>query len=30
MTNDVIKSAEDRLNKSLDALKKDYGTLRAG
>ena len=30
MTNDVIKSAEDRLNKTLDALKKDYGTLRAG
>ena len=30
MTSDVIKSAEDRLNKTLDALKKDYGTLRAG
>ena len=30
MTNDVIKSAEDRLNKTLDTLKKDYGTLRAG
>ena len=30
MTNDVIKSAEDKLNKTLDALKKDYGTLRAG
>ena len=30
MTNDVIKSAEERLGKTLDALKKDYGTLRAG
>ena len=30
MTKDVIKSAEDRLGKTLDALKKDYGTLRAG
>ena len=30
MTSDVIKSAEDRLGKTLDALKKDYGTLRAG
>ena len=30
MTKDVIKSAEDRLNKTLDGLKKDYGTLRAG
>ena len=30
MTKDVIKSAEDKLNKTLDALKKDYGTLRAG
>jgi len=30
MTNDVIKSAEDRLSKTLDGLKKDYGTLRAG
>lgn len=30
MITDVIKSAEDRLNKTLDALKKDYGTLRAG
>ncbi|MBR4384453.1 MAG: ribosome recycling factor [Selenomonadaceae bacterium] len=30
MTGEVIKSAEDRLNKTLDALKKDYGTLRAG
>lgn len=30
MTKDVINSAEDKLTKSLDALKKDYGTLRAG
>ena len=30
MTKDVINGAEDRLKKSLDALKKDYGTLRAG
>ena len=30
MTKDVITSAEDRLKKTLDALKKDYGTLRAG
>lgn len=30
MTNDVINSAEDKLKKTLDALKKDYGTLRAG
>lgn len=30
MTKDVIKSAEDRLNKTLDGLKKEYGTLRAG
>lgn len=30
MTKDVIKSAEDRLSKTLDGLKKDYGTLRAG
>ncbi len=30
MTNDVIKSAEDRLGKTLDGLKKEYGTLRAG
>ena len=30
MTKDVIKSAEDRLVKTLDGLKKDYGTLRAG
>lgn len=30
MTDNVIKSAEDRLGKTLDGLKKDYGTLRAG
>ena len=30
MTKDVINGAEDKLKKSLDALKKDYGTLRAG
>lgn len=30
MTNDVIKSAEDKFGKTLDALKKEYGTLRAG
>ncbi len=30
MTKDVITSAEDRLKKTLEALKKDYGTLRAG
>ena len=30
MTKKIIESAEDRLNKTLDGLKKDYGTLRAG
>ena len=30
MTNDVINGAEDKLKKSLEALKKEYGTLRAG
>ncbi len=30
MTKDVITSAEDKLKKTLEALKKDYGTLRAG
>ena len=30
MTKKVIESAEDRLGKTLDGLKKDYGTLRAG
>ena len=28
MTKDVIKSAEDRLGKTLDGLKKDYGTSK--
>ncbi len=30
MTTEVINSAEDKLKKSLEALKKEYGTLRAG
>ena len=30
MTTEVINSSEDKLKKTLDALKKDYGTLRAG
>ena len=30
MTKDVINGAEDKLKKSLEALKKEYGTLRAG
>ena len=30
MTTEVINSSEDKLKKSLDTLKKDYGTLRAG
>ncbi|MBO4400976.1 MAG: ribosome recycling factor [Selenomonadaceae bacterium] len=30
MTTEVINGAEDKLKKSLDALKKEYGTLRAG
>lgn len=30
MTTDVINSSEDKLKKTLEALKKDYGTLRAG
>ncbi len=30
MTTEVINAAEDKLNKTLDALKKEYGTLRAG
>lgn len=30
MINDVINSAEDRLKKTLESLKKEYGTLRAG
>ncbi len=30
MTTDIINSAEDKLKKTLEGLKKDYGTLRAG
>jgi ribosome recycling factor len=30
MTTEVINSSEDKLKKSLDTLKKDYATLRAG
>ena len=30
MTNDVVNSAEEKLKKTLEALKKEYGTLRAG
>ena len=30
MTKDVINAAEDKLKKSLEALKREYGTLRAG
>lgn len=30
MTTEIINAAEDKLNKTLDALKKEYGTLRAG
>lgn len=30
MTTEVINGSEDKLKKSLDALKKEYGTLRAG
>lgn len=30
MTTEVINGAEDKLKKSLEALKKEYGTLRAG
>ena len=30
MTKDVINASEDRMKKSLDALKKEFGTLRAG
>lgn len=30
MTTDVVNSAEERLKKTLEALKKEYGTLRAG
>ena len=30
MTTEIINSAEDKLKKTLEGLKKDYGTLRAG
>lgn len=30
MIDDILKSQEDRMKKTLDGLKKDYGTLRAG
>lgn len=30
MTSELIKASEDKLKKTLDALKKEYGTLRAG
>lgn len=30
MTTEIINAAEDKLKKTLDALKKEYGTLRAG
>ncbi|MBR5912938.1 MAG: ribosome recycling factor [Selenomonadaceae bacterium] len=30
MTKDIINASEDKLKKSLESLKKDYGTLRAG
>ena len=30
MTTEIINSAEDKLKKTLEALKKEYGTLRAG
>ena len=30
MTTEVMNGAEDKLKKTLEALKKDYGTLRAG
>ncbi|MBR6013577.1 MAG: ribosome recycling factor [Selenomonadaceae bacterium] len=30
MTNEVVNSAEEKLKKTLEALKKEYGTLRAG
>jgi len=30
MTTEVINSSEDKLKKSLETLKKDYGSLRAG
>ena len=30
MVDDILKSQEDRMKKTLDGLKKEYGTLRAG
>ena len=30
MTKDIINSSEDKMKKTLDALKKEYGSLRAG
>lgn len=30
MTTEIINAAEDKLKKTLEALKKEYGTLRAG
>ncbi len=30
MINDIISSNEERLNKSIDALKREFGSLRAG
>ncbi len=30
MINDIISSNEQRLNKSIDALKREFGSLRAG
>ena len=30
MVNDLLSSAEERLNKSIDALKREFGSLRAG
>ena len=30
MTSEIINASEDKMKKTLDALKKEYGTLRAG
>ncbi|MBE6106536.1 ribosome recycling factor [Anaerovibrio lipolyticus] len=30
MINDIVSSSEERLNKSVDALKREFGSLRAG
>ena len=30
MVNDILSSAEERLNKSIDALNREFGSLRAG